>query len=173
MTFVILIMGVAGVGKTTIGRMAADRTGWDFIDADDFHPDANIRKMQSGMALTDKDRLPWLEALAGEIRQRMSARRPMLVACSALKEQYRTLLRSGITEFHLVYLKTGYEIVRHRCQQRTGHFYPPELLESQFRDLEEPKDALVLDASQCPEVLVEAICQNTQLINNSAIRNNI
>lgn len=134
----ILVMGVSGCGKSTLGRALAERLGWDFIDADDHHTESNIRTMMSGVALTDDDRSPWLSAVRGAAERRWNAGRPVVLACSALKRRYRTMLiGAGAPRTLVVHLSGDIGLIRSRMQER-AHFMPPALLESQFADLEPP-----------------------------------
>lgn len=134
----LIVMGVSGSGKTTIGKRLAERLGWTFADGDSFHPASNIEKMQSGHALTDADREPWLRAIADEIdRQIASGHRPV-IACSALKHRYRDILVHGRDDIRIVYLDGNADLIATRLARRKGHFMPPDLLDSQFRTLEKP-----------------------------------
>jgi 6-phosphogluconate dehydrogenase len=153
----LIVMGVSGSGKTTVGRALAQRLGWDFYDADDFHPPANIAKMASGVPLTDEDRAPWLDTLHTLISQRLKEGRPGVLACSALKERYRQRLLEGNDGVQIVYLKGSYDLIRSRMENRTGHFMKAELLRSQFETLEEPLNALAVDISLPVEKIVEHI----------------
>ena len=153
---VIILMGVTASGKTTVGRMLALELGSQFDDADDFHPRANIDKMQRGIPLEDADRWPWLEALRDHIRRCLAENRHEVLACSALKEAYRRYLLID-PQVRLVYLKADRELVRQRLLERRGHFMNPDLLESQFATLEEPKDALRVDASRSPGEIVASV----------------
>jgi len=148
-----VVMGVAGAGKSTVGRLLADRLGGLFIDGDDLHPRVNIEKMSKGIALTDADRRPWLDAVAKVIRAHDGAK-PLVVACSALKKSYRRRLGG---DFHLVYLKGTADAVARRLRDRHGHFMPRALLESQFKALEEPEDGLVVGLDQPPEEITDRI----------------
>lgn len=150
---VLLIMGVAGSGKTTVGRALAHSLGWRFTDADDFHPPANIAKMSAGNALTDSDRAPWLTAL----RTHIDATDDLVLACSALKASYRARLIPNPDRVKLIYLRGTREQIAARLATRTGHYASLALLDSQFATLEEPSDALVLDIADSPAVLVTAI----------------
>ena len=152
-----IIMGVSGTGKSTIGKLLSDRTGWTFYDADDFHSPANIEKMNRGIPLTDSDRLPWLEKLSQMITNTLNSNQQGILACSALKSQYRQILGNNHTEVVLIYLRGSYGCVQSRIQQRTGHFMNASLLQSQFDTLEEPQDALIIDVYLTPETIVEEI----------------
>jgi gluconokinase len=154
---IIILMGVSGSGKTTIGEQLAQALGWPFYDGDQFHPPANVAKMQQGMPLTDEDRWPWLQALRAHIgtwvQQGMSA----VLACSALKQAYREYLIIDEAEVKLVYLKGNYDLIQERLAQRRGHFMPPGLLASQFVALEEPERGIVVDVVHPPETIVALI----------------
>ena len=152
-----VVMGVSGTGKSTIGKLLSDRTGWNFYDADDFHPITNIVKMKGGIPLTDEDRLPWLQKLEELITCNLQSNSPGILACSALKSNYRQILRNGRSEVVFIYLRGDYNCIQTRVQHRTGHFMSSDLLRSQFDTLEEPRDALVIDVSQTPEAIVEEI----------------
>jgi gluconokinase len=151
-------MGVAGAGKTTIGRCLADELGWQFSDGDDFHPSANIEKMRQGHALTDTDRQPWLERIHAAIADRISRNQPAVLACSILKARYRAIVEAGCNQhLRLVYLKGNKKLFRERIAHRVDHFMRQELLDSQFAILEEPDDALVIDAALPPQEIVRQI----------------
>ncbi len=135
---IVVIMGVSGSGKSTVGRALADRAGIPFRDADDFHPPANVRAMAAGLPLTDEMRRPWLDAMNREIRQAAADSRSLVLACSALKRSYRDRLMQGAPEISLIYLQGGYEEILSRMHQRQGHFMPPSLLQSQLDTLQEP-----------------------------------
>ncbi|MGC1482876.1 MAG: gluconokinase [Candidatus Acidiferrum sp.] len=153
---IVIVMGTTASGKTTIGSLLAERHGWDFVDADDFHPPSNVQKMERGIPLTDADRLPWLQALREKIVQWNSENRNVVLACSALKQSYRDELRvtSGV---RFVYLKGSYELFSRRVLARKGHFAKQDLLASQFADLEEPTDAITVDARESPEEIVAGL----------------
>ena len=153
---VALVMGVAGSGKSTIGRALADSLGWRYADADDFHPVANVAKMRSGQPLTDTDRAPWLEALRRFIAQQLHTGESAVLACSALKARYREVLLVDPDSVLLVYLKGSRELLQSRLVARTGHYMPATLLDSQLADLEEPspESAIVCDIAEAPEKLV-------------------
>ncbi len=152
-----IIMGVSGSGKSTIGKLLSDRTGWNFYDADDFHPQANIDKMNRGIPLTDSDRQPWLEKLQELITTFLKNNRQGILACSALKSDYRQILRNNNSNVVFVYLQGDYDCIQSRIKKRHGHFMEADLLRSQFDTLEEPEDALVIDVSLEPEVIAEKI----------------
>jgi gluconokinase len=136
---VLLVCGVSGSGKSTIGALLAERLGWVYAEADAFHPPANVAKMAAGHPLDDADRVPWLAAIGAYIDQTTLAGRPAVVTCSALKRAYRDELRHGRPNVQVIFLEASYELIRDRLQARAGHFFPAELLASQFRDLEPPE----------------------------------
>lgn len=156
---IIILMGVSGSGKTTIGQRLAEALGWPFYDGDQFHPQANIAKMQQGMPLTDEDRWPWLQALQAHIATCIQQRVSAVLACSALKQVYRGSLLIDEVEVRLVYLKGDYDLIQTRLAQRQGHFMPPALLASQFAALEEPERGVVVDIRHPPETIVAQIRQ--------------
>jgi gluconokinase len=133
----ILLTGVSGSGKSTVGKMLADRLTWEYAEADDFHPAANIAKMHAGIPLTDEDRMPWLHAIAAWIDEHIGAGTPAVASCSALKRGYRDMLRRP--QVQVVYLDGDRDLIARRMASRKGHFFPADLLESQFRDLEPPQ----------------------------------
>jgi gluconokinase len=143
----VVIMGVCGCGKTTIGRALADELGWDFLDADEYHPEANVAKMAAGAALTDDDRWPWLDRLSHELRTLHARGRNAILACSALRQIYRDRLAAA-GELKWVYLKGDLATIEPRLASRRGHFMPSSLLASQFAALEEPAAAMVVDIRQ-------------------------
>jgi gluconokinase len=157
----IVIMGVSGSGKTTIGRMLAERLDWSFYDGDDYHPPANVAKMAAGIPLNDEDRAGWLEALASLIRKALERGENGVLACSALKQVYRDALRRVDQErVRFVYLKGSYELILTRMESRGKHYMKPEMLESQFAILEEPEGVLTMDIA-LPEVeIVRGIVEN-------------
>lgn len=159
---VLLVCGVSGSGKTTIGTLLAKQLGWVYAEADAFHPAANVAKMASGQPLTDADRQPWLAAIGVFIDETTVVGRPAVVTCSALKRAYRDELRSGRPNVRFVFLDVPYDVVSKRLAAREGHFFPPELLASQYRDLEAPgPDEHVLDvpisAESTPDEVVARI----------------
>lgn len=159
----LVVMGVAGSGKTTIGELLASRAGWEFADADAFHPPENVAKMSAGTPLDDEDRVPWLRALRSLIARRLAAGESLVLACSALKEDYRRVLATDDERVEFVYLKGSPELISRRLSERTGHYMNPGLLDSQFNALEEPEEALVLDAGLPPEELVERAARALRL----------
>jgi carbohydrate kinase (thermoresistant glucokinase family) len=155
---VVILMGVAGSGKTTVGRSLADALGWTFRDADSFHPPANIAKMSSGVPLNDTDRRPWLQAIRAFISAALEQDESAVVTCSALKQSYREIFVApppGLIEW--VYLKGSRELLARRLAKRNGHFMKAEMLDSQLATLEEPKEALTVDVAESPATLVTEI----------------
>jgi len=160
---IVVLFGVAGSGKTTIGHLLAEELGWNFYDADEFHPASNLEKMGQGIALTDADRWPWLETLRELLKERIARKENLILACSALKEEYRDYLRIS-DEIKWIFLKGEYGLVADRFEQRRGHFMNSNLLRSQFETLEEPKrDALVVDVDATPERIVQIIRRQLQV----------
>ncbi len=153
----IILMGVAGSGKTTVGRILAETLGWEFYDGDDFHPPENVAKMAAGFPLNDADRIPWLEALRDLIASRLGEGRSLVLACSALRERYRQTLLNGNEGGQVVYLKGSYDLIRSRMLGRSGHFMKPEMLQSQFETLEEPISAVTVDVSRSVNEIVKDI----------------
>ena len=156
---VVIIWGVAGVGKTTIGELLAQELGWKFYDADDFHSAANIDKMQRGISLTDEDRQPWLETLRKVIEQSLAENDNAVLACSALKQKYRDRLRVS-EQVKFVFLRGSRDRIAEQLKRRRGHFVDPKLLDSQFADLEEPKPsehAVTVELGDDPPELVQKI----------------
>lgn len=152
---VVVLMGVAGCGKSTVGPLLAARLGGDFAEGDTFHPPSNVEKMRGGRALDDDDRLPWLEAMAAAIRAWRTKDRPTVLGCSALKAAYRDILSGGSSEVRFVHLHGTKAQVAERLAERRGHFMPASLLDSQFATLEAPADALVLDITASPAALAD------------------
>ena len=150
---IVIVMGTTGSGKTTVGGLLAKRLGWEFVDADDFHPAANVEKMKHGIPLTDAYREPWLKALHDKIVEWSAEKRSVVLACSALKQSYRDELRAN-SDVRFVYLKGSIELFSGRVLARKGHFARQDLLASQFATLEEPSDAITVDASPGPEQIV-------------------
>jgi gluconokinase len=146
-------MGVSGVGKTAVGKALAKETGWEFADADEFHPAANVAKMRAGIGLDDEDRAPWLKALQAAVADWVTAEQNVVLACSALKEEYRQQLVIG-PEVKLVYLYADFELIARRIAERHGHYMNPALLQSQFDTLEVPQEAIAVDVSRSvPEIV--------------------
>lgn len=156
---ILLLMGVSGTGKTTLGRLLAKKLGWDFLDADDFHPEANRRKMQQGIPLDDKDRQPWLHLLRAGMKTHLSSNANIVLACSALKQSYRSLIIQPGEAVRLVFLHGSRELLESRLRGRTNHFMPASLLDSQLADLEVPIGALDVDVKDDPETLTDRIVQ--------------
>ena len=160
---IVIIMGTTASGKTTIGSLLAKRLGWEFVDADDFHPPANVEKMKHGIPLTDADREPWLKALHDKIVEWNAEGRSVVLACSALKQSYRDELRGG-AGVKFVYLRGSYELFSKRVLARKGHFAKQDLLVSQFATLEEPADAITVDAGPAPEQIVAEVRSQLGLV---------
>ena len=154
---VIVVMGVSGVGKTTVGHLLARRLDAAFLEGDDFHPEANVEKMRRGIPLDDDDRRPWLLTLRQQIDRWLAEGRPGVLACSALKRAYREILGAGQPDIHFVYLRGNEEQIRGRLELRSGHYMPPTLLPSQIAALEEPEDAIVADVSGTPEEIAAQV----------------
>jgi gluconokinase len=173
---IILVMGITGSGKTTVGQLLAGRLRWEFADADDFHSAANKEKMRNGIPLTDADRQPWLLAIRDQMWRWISAKKNGVITCSALKQTYRDLLLSpgeahkknaNAGEIKIVYLRGSYELIAERVRARQGHFAGEELLSSQFAALEEPRDALTIDVNQTPEQIVDEVLRRLHLSNQA------
>jgi gluconokinase len=156
---IVVLMGPAGSGKTTVGKLLASQLSWQFAEGDDFHPPSNIEKMSRGAGLTDEDRLPWLNAIHEKMLQWQAQGQNVVLTCSALKRSYRERLgiRSNSESVKLVYLKGSYDLLLERLRLRKGHYAREQLLASQLADLEEPADALTLDAAAPPERLASEI----------------
>ena len=156
----LIVMGVSGCGKSTIGKSLAELLGWPFYDGDDFHPAENVTKMSQGIPLTDEDRAGWLAALADLIRSSLAQGKPGVLACSALKQKYRDQLCLDPAQVKFIYLKGSYELIKARMLARPGHYMKPGMLDSQFATLEEPQNALTVDISQSPQQILEFIRQS-------------
>lgn len=154
---IVVIMGISGSGKTTVGMLLARRLGWIYYEGDAFHSPANIEKMSRGIALGDADRLPWLESIKEAIDDCVARGVHAVVACSALRERYRRILCADVPEIRLVYLKGSPEIIRQRMNVREGHYMKAGMLESQFASLEEPDDAIVADITLSPRGIVSRV----------------
>jgi len=153
---IVIVMGVVGSGKTTVGRLLAAQLGWGFADADDFHSTANVEKIRRGIALDDDDRGPWLENLRAAITQWMAEKRSFVLACSALKRSYRQELSVG-PAIRFVYLKGSADLIAERLRSRHGHFAGEQILASQFADLEEPEAAVTVEIAAPPRQIVAEI----------------
>jgi len=159
---VILVMGTTGAGKTTVAKLLSARLDWIFLDADDFHPAANIEKMQQGIALTDADRIPWLDSIHAKLLQLAATGNHVVLACSALKQSYRDRLSPDL-DMRIFYLRGSYEVMRQHIGSRHGHFAGEAILAGQFADLEEPQNALVLDVERTPGELVSDVVARLDL----------
>lgn len=161
-TRAILVMGVSGSGKTTLGTALAKRLGWTFADADNYHPAANRAKMSQGEPLNDADREPWLLRLRELLDQHLQEKKPMVLACSALKERYRQILTENLTGIQVVFLSGSREVLAQRMQARE-HFMPISLLDSQLATLEPPAKAIQIDSGQPLEDSLREVLQHINL----------
>lgn len=159
---IVILFGVSGSGKSVVGTEFSKQMDFLFYDADDFHSESNKAKMHAGSPLTDKDRLPWLQTLSELILKHVEMEEPMVLACSALKESYRTTLNVS-PACHFVYLKGSFELIKKRLENRKGHFFNPQLLKSQFDSLEEPSDCLVIDIEDTPLNIVKKLRDGLRL----------
>jgi gluconokinase len=159
MSLRIVLMGVSGCGKTTIGRALAESLGCPFLDGDDYHPPENVAKMAGGIPLTDDDRKPWLEGLHGLLLDHARRDQTVVLACSALKRRYREMLRGGVEGFRLFHLKGDIELIRARMAARPGHYMKPGLLQSQFDTLEPPgpDEAVTIDIAEPVDAILQRI----------------
>jgi carbohydrate kinase (thermoresistant glucokinase family) len=156
----LIIMGVSGSGKSTIANALGQKLGWVVEDADQFHPESNVKKMSAGIPLTDDDRWPWLQAIAAEIARKRTSGTSVIMACSALKRTYRDILVQGHRDVRIVYLRGRKELIAERLAARKNHFMPPGLLDSQFRTLEEPtadEHPLVVDIDATVDEIADRI----------------
>jgi len=160
---IVVLMGVTGCGKSTVGALLVQDCGWDFHDADDFHPAANVAKMKRGAPLDDEDRWPWLERLNAFLIESEQQGQSLVLACSALKQVYRDRLARGCTTTRFVFLDGDRELIRARLAGRQGHYMNPKLLDSQFAILERPQDALRLDIAGSPAELVRSIRERLEV----------
>ena len=154
---ILIVMGVAGSGKTTVGQLLAKELSWTFRDADEFHPPTNIEKMGHGIALEDADRAPWLAAMRSAIEAWLKAGTNAVLTCSCLKAVYRQTLLIDPARIRFTYLKGSFDVIDARLRLRAHHFMKADLLKSQFAILEEPKEAVIVDLSDPPEVIVKKI----------------
>lgn len=162
---VVVVTGVSGSGKTSVGDALARRLGWSFEDGDAFHPAENVDKMRRGVPLTDEDRRPWILTLGRTIADWSAARRDVVLACSALRRSHRDALRAGAQDVRFVFLRGDHDLIAHRLRTRVGHFMPASLLESQLGALEEPgpDEALVVDVQPPIPAIVDAIVGGLRL----------
>ena len=160
---IIVLMGVSGSGKTTIGALLSEELQWDFFDGDDFHDSSNKEKMAAGIPLTDSDREAWLSTLRDLVIRLRRERKNGIIACSALKHSYRRYLMTDAEDVSLVYLKGDFEQIKKRLNDRKGHFMGESLLESQFSTLEEPDDAIEVDITHTPAEIVSTIIKRQNL----------
>jgi gluconokinase len=163
---VIVLMGVAGAGKSTVGKLLASELAWPFADGDDYHPPANLEKMRHGIPLTDSDRAPWLEILRSLIAAWIAEGKSAVLACSALKRAYRERLQAG-PEVRFVYLKGDVALLQTRLRKRQGHYMTIRMLESQLATLEEPERALIVDVSRSPEEVAAEVRSKLALTGSS------
>ena len=160
---IIVLMGVSGSGKTTIGALLSEELQWDFFDGDDFHDPSNKKKMEAGIPLTDSDREAWLSTLRDLITRLRGERKNGIIACSALKQSYRKYLLTHAEDVSLVYLKGDFEQIKNRLNDRKGHFVGESLLQSQFSTLDEPDDAIEVDITHTPSEIVSTIIKQQNL----------
>jgi gluconokinase len=160
---IMILMGVTGSGKTTIGQILSRDLGWEFHDGDSFHPSSNIAKMKQGIPLNDEDRLPWLLAIQEFMKQCLERNRNVIIACSALKKAYRDILMVGSPGVYLVHLKGEIGLIRERMEARQGHFMNPKLVDSQFATLEEPSEGLSVDVQKTPEEIASFIRESLKI----------
>lgn len=156
-------MGVTGVGKTTVGLLLSEQLGWEFLDADNFHPDENVEKMRKGIPLTDEDRWPWLQRLHDKLREQVNSGRSTILACSALREKYREILSEAIPEVQFVLLSGEKDLIKTRLEARKGHYMNPGLLDSQFATLEPPRRSWKVDVTPDPATIAAQIRSQLQI----------
>jgi gluconokinase len=160
-------MGVSGSGKTTVGKLLAQKLDWTYFEGDEFHSAGNIEKMSKGIALNDGDRLPWLASIKKTVDQCIECGSNAVVACSALRRSYRCILAANVSEIRFVYLKGDWAIIRQRMAFREGHYMKAGMLESQFDSLEEPDDAIVVDIGDSPQRIVSHIESELSFVSKS------
>lgn len=156
---ILVLMGVSGSGKTTVGHELSARLDWPYLDADDFHPPENVEKMRAGTPLSDEDRWPWLDALNAQLRDFDARGQSVILGCSALKAVYRSRLALGCREVRWVHLTGSFELIESRLNARTGHYMPAALLRSQFATLEAPQDAITVGIDATPAQIVAQIIE--------------
>jgi carbohydrate kinase (thermoresistant glucokinase family) len=158
-TKAVILMGVSGCGKSSVGKMLSEETGWPFYDGDDFHPEANVAKMAEGIPLNDADRQPWLESLHQLIKSSLRQERPLIVACSALKKSYRDILRGDLADqVVFIHLKGSFRLIYTRMQQRDDHYMKAEMLRSQYETLQKPRNAIEINIDKSvPEITQQII----------------
>jgi gluconokinase len=154
---VVVLMGVSGSGKTTVGKLLAEAIGAEFAEGDTYHPPQNVEKMRRGIPLEDADRWPWLERLSAEIDRWLAAGKTVVLACSALKQGYRDVLAKGRPDVRFVHLHGDKALIRERLERRRGHYMPATLLDSQFGALEPPVDAIAVDVDGAPDAIAATI----------------
>jgi gluconokinase len=167
---VFIVMGVSGSGKTTVGKALSKRFGWKYYEGDEYHPAGNIEKMKRGIPLDDEDRLPWLQSLRKIIEEAANKNENIVIACSALKEAYREILRGHVPDLPLsannevkfIYLKGSYNTIKERMEKRPDHFFKPEMLKSQFNTLEEPQDAIIIDISKPNQETISDVIESVR-----------
>ncbi len=153
---VLIIMGVSGSGKTTVGKILSNKLGWIYFEGDEYHPKENVEKMSAGIPLNDDDRKPWLLKLRSIIEDALSHEKNIVLTCSALKKSYREILKVN-DDVKFVYLKGSYDLIELRMLQRKNHFMKPGMLKSQFETLEEPEDAITISIDSELNVIIESI----------------
>ena len=159
---IVILMGVSGVGKTTIGQVLSEKLGWPLFDADEFHSPASIEKMRNGIPLEDADRWPWLDRMNAMLVEKEGRGDSVLLACSALKQVYRDRLAKGTADLRWIYLKGSFDLIRKRLEARKGHYMKAGLLESQFATLEEPGSAFDIDTADTPDAIADIIRHRLQ-----------
>ena len=157
---IVVLMGVAGVGKTRIGKAVAERLGWPFYDADDFHSPVNIARMAGGLPLAEPERHEWYDNLIALLRRLDAEEENAILACSALRSDFRSRLRSSAADVRFVFLKCDISLCEERARHRENHYFKAGLVQTQFDALEEPHDAVEIDASRSPDAIVESILDN-------------